>query len=222
MNQALILVEGQTEERFVKQVLRPHLWGFSLDLAPTIVVTKRVKAGGSFRGGVTTFDHFERDARRLLGSGGVLVTTMLDYYRLPDDFPGMNDRPSGPSVDRVLHVEDTIESHFGRPANLKVFLTLHEFEALLFSDVSGLANAIAQPGIEQDLQSELAPFASPEEINEQPGQSPANRIRSLYPGYRKALFGPTAAERIGLPTIRAKCDHFREWLEFLENWATDS
>ena len=87
----LILVEGQTEERFVKDVLGPFFYGRQLFFFPTILVTKRVKDGPNFKGGVTNFARFRNDAQRLLNSaGGALVTTMLDYYRLPLDFPGMN------------------------------------------------------------------------------------------------------------------------------------
>ncbi|HSY47889.1 MAG TPA: DUF4276 family protein [Thermoanaerobaculia bacterium] len=92
---ALVLVEGQTEERFVKDVLAPAFWPRSLYLSPTILVTKRVKDGPNFKGGVTRFAQFENDLRRLMNAGGAVVTTMLDYYGLPDDFPGMNTRPNG-------------------------------------------------------------------------------------------------------------------------------
>lgn len=84
---ALVLVEGQTEERFVKDVLAPAFWSRGLYLSPTILVTKRVKDGPNFKGGVTRFARFENDLRELLRSGGAVVTTILDYYRLPADFP---------------------------------------------------------------------------------------------------------------------------------------
>jgi hypothetical protein len=56
---ALVLVEGQTEERFVKDVLAPTFWPRGLYLSPTILVTKRVKDGPNFKGGVTRFARFE-------------------------------------------------------------------------------------------------------------------------------------------------------------------
>jgi hypothetical protein len=112
---ALILVEGQTEERFTKDVLAPAFWKKQLFFQPTILVTKRVKNGPNFKGGVTNFAKFENDARRLLnGAGGALVTTMLDYYGLPPDFPGMKTRPPGGTpLQRVTYVEAAIAQHFG-------------------------------------------------------------------------------------------------------------
>jgi len=102
----LILVEGQTEERFVKGVLGPAFFSRELFFHATILVTKRVKDGPNFKGGVTTFAKFRNDAQRLLNSAGdALVTTMVDYYRLPADFPGMDSRPPhGTPIRRVTHV----------------------------------------------------------------------------------------------------------------------
>lgn len=85
----LVLVEGQTEEHFVKRVLAPALLLRQIDIRPTPLVTKRVKSGPSFKGGVTSFGKFDRDVRRLLGDRNALVTTMLDYNGLPGDFPGV-------------------------------------------------------------------------------------------------------------------------------------
>lgn len=38
----------------------------------------------------------------------------------------------------------------------------------------------------------------------------------------KASAGPIVAEKIGLPTLRLKCEHFREWLGKLERLAQGS
>ena len=56
MKWLLILVEGQTEETFVRDVLIAHLASFEVHATPVILKTKRVKAGGVFRGGVTSTD----------------------------------------------------------------------------------------------------------------------------------------------------------------------
>ena len=71
----LILVEGQTEERFVKDILGPALWDKELFLQATILVTKRVKDGPNFKGGVTNFAKFRNDTQRLLNSAGEASAT---------------------------------------------------------------------------------------------------------------------------------------------------
>ena len=67
----LVLVEGQTEERFVKDVLGPAFEAQGLYLRPTILTTSRLKDGTRFKGGVTSFARFESDVKRLLWSPGV-------------------------------------------------------------------------------------------------------------------------------------------------------
>jgi hypothetical protein len=67
---ALILVEGQTEERFVKDVLGLAFWEKGLFFTATILATKRSKDGATFKGGVTNFAKFHNDTTRLLNSAG--------------------------------------------------------------------------------------------------------------------------------------------------------
>ncbi len=217
----LILVEGQTEERFVKDVLGPAFFDQELFFHATILVTKRVKDGPNFKGGVTNFAKFKNDAQRLLNSaGGALVTTMLDYYRLPLDFPGMNSRPlHGTAIQRVTHVEDAIAKHFDSLPNFAPFLVLHEFEAWLFSSLTELPRALTEAGKQKEFEAIRAGVASPEEINERPEFAPSKRITNLFPAYKKTLHGPTTAARIGLERIRKECPHFNDWMNKLEIFA---
>lgn len=217
----LILVEGQTEERFVKDVLGPAFWERELFFSPTLLVTKRVKDGPNFKGGVTNFAKFRNDAQRLLNSAGnALVTTLIDYYGLPADFPGMHTRPvNGTPAQRVSHIEQEIQSHFGSPPNFLPFLALHEFEAWLFSSPSELPRTMTLQQKEPEFAAIRASVATPEEINERPQFAPSKRIVQLFPAYKKTLHGPTTAARIGLDGIRASCPHFAAWLDKLEQFA---
>jgi hypothetical protein len=218
---ALILVEGQTEERFVKQVLGPHLVQSELYITPTLLTTKVVKNGPNFKGGVTSFEKFEADLRRLLGGAGqrTLVTMMIDYYRLPDDFPGMATRPAtSDPFKRVTHVENALDTHFDDGRFLP-FLSLHEFEAWIFSCPKTLPKVMTQPQLQSQFAAVCNSVPTPERINERPGHNPAARIESIFPAYRKVLHGPTATERIGLQKIREHCPHFDTWLGRLEAFA---
>ncbi|MBI5847040.1 MAG: DUF4276 family protein [Nitrospirae bacterium] len=217
---ALILVEGQTEERFVKDVLSPAFWESDLFFSSTLLVTKRVKDGPNFKGGVTNFAKFENDVERLLiGAAGAMVTTLIDYYGLPADFPGMGTRPNGPAIQRVQHVEAAVQAHFGHATNFLPFFTLHEFEAWLFASTDVLPRAMTQPEKGREMAAVLAEFASPEDINERPEHAPSKRIKALFPAYRKTVHGPMVASRIGLATIRRECNHFAWWISELENYA---
>jgi hypothetical protein len=217
---ALVLVEGQTEERFVKDVLAPAFWSRDLYLYPMILVTKRVKDGPNFKGGVTRFARFENDLGKLLSAGGAVVTTMLDYYGLPTDFPGMNARPNGTPRQRVEHVERSIRDHFGSPDNFVPFLALHEYEAWLFASADALPGVMNDPARQADIEVIRHSVSSPEEINDDPESAPSSRILRLFPGYRKVAHGTIAAGRIGLERIRAECPHFNDWLAMLEDVAS--
>ena len=218
---ALILVEGQTEERFVKDVLGPEFWPKELFFSPTILVTKRVKDGPNFKGGVTNFAKFENDARRLLDSAaGALVTTLLDYYRLPLDFPGMSTRPlDGTAIDRARHVEIALSAHFDSPINFIPFLALHEFEAWLFASPDELPKVMTESHKQARFYAIRESVATPEDINERPEFAPSKQIEALFPAYKKPLHGPNAIARIGLARIRSECPHFHEWMQQLEAFA---
>ena len=213
----LALVEGQTEERFVKDVLNLHLWARDKILIPKIATTKRVKKGPDFKGGITDYQKVKNDLRRLLGDTGVAaVTSFIDYYGLPADFPGMDTRPKGTSLSRVNHVEQSWGEDIANP-RFHPFLMLHEFEALLFSKPDELCRALGQPKILDKLSAIRASFDTPEDINDNPLTAPSKRIISLMPDYHKTLHGPMVSERIGLETLCGECPHFREWVEWLES-----
>jgi hypothetical protein len=94
MKRVLMLVEGQTEETFVKELLAPHLWALGVAPIPTLAVTKRVKSGPNFKGGLVSYGQARNQVVRLLGDkDAAAVTTMFDLNGLPDDFPGYPTRP---------------------------------------------------------------------------------------------------------------------------------
>lgn len=215
MKRILVLVEGQTEETFVREVLAPHLLRLGLALIPRLVVTKYVKEGGNFKGGVPQYALVQGDLRRLLGdTGATCVTSMLDYYGLPKDFPGLATRPQGNCYARVEHVERAFAEDIGH-RRFFPHLVLHEFEALLFTDPGQCSLSFSTEEITK-LQAIRANVQSPEEINEHPDTAPSKRVLAVSPGYQKTLHGPLAVMSIGLPAIRAACPHFAQWLSKLE------
>ncbi len=217
MKRVLILVEGQTEERFVKNVLRPSFWTKGMDLIPKIATTKRVKKGPDFKGGITEYQKVENDLRRLLGDTAALfVTTFIDYYGLPSDFPGMSTRPGGSSLDRARHVETEWEREIAHQ-RFHAYLMIHEFEALLFTRPEELAKAVYQADAKDKLMTIRNSFPTPEDIDDDPINAPSKRIMNIMPAYQKTLHGPLITGRIGLEILRQECPHFREWLNWLES-----
>ena len=119
-----MLAEGQTEEAFVNLLLAPHLADYDLLAIPIIVATKRPAAGGKERGGVSSWRQVEGDIRRLLGdSNAIGVTTMIDLYGLPRDWPGIELAPSEP-FQRVRYLESAMAAAIGN-GRFVPYLSLH-------------------------------------------------------------------------------------------------
>ena len=215
MKRAHVLVEGQTEETFVQGVLRPHLLQQEIELTPVLVATKRLKSGGKFKGGITDYGKVRNDLLRLLGDTSAdLVTTMMDFYGLPADFPGMRTLPRrAASSERADHLEAALRADLGH-GRFFPYLSLHEFEALLFTAPAEVD--VTFPGCRKALEEICSRVASPEEINDGKETHPAARLARLIPTYRKPLHGPTISGRIGLPSLRARCPHFNDWVTRLE------
>jgi len=211
---AFVLVEGQTEESFVKNVLSEFMPA-GLFLQPVVVATKRVNSGGKFKGGVPSYAKVRGEVVRLLGdTSAVMVTTMLDYYALPSSFPGRTSPVGGTSEARVKYVEQAWFTDIG-DTRFKAYLSLHEFEALLFSAPAAIAAGFARPELESDLVSIRNLFSTPEEINDHPETAPSARLEFLFPRYSKPFFGTLIAQRIGVDEMAAHCPHFAEWVRFL-------
>jgi hypothetical protein len=215
LRRLLILVEGPTEERFVTLVLRDHLLARSVYATPRVLVTKRVDNGPNFKGGVTNWDQIKRDLRHLLGDTNAAgITMLIDYYGLPRDVPGMTSKRKGSREARVAHVENAIGEQFG-DRRFRPFLMLHEFEALLFTDIKKWQHRFDDSAAIARLKSDVAGL-KPEEINETPEGAPSKRILRRL-DYQKPLHGPDAIKDIGLDAIRAACPHFAAWLAWAES-----
>jgi Domain of unknown function (DUF4276) len=211
------LVEGQTEETFIKRVLGPHLQELGVYLTPVLVMTKRVKDGRKFKGGISRYAAVRKDLQRLLADrSAAAITTMIDYYGVPEDFPGHAAMPrAGSCYDRVAHLEAALRSDLDDP-RFRAYLSLHEFEALLLAAPEMIGSILPEGPFAARLAEEIRGFRSPEEIDDGPETHPAARILRLAPPYRKTMHGPLAVERIGLATIRQNCPHFDEWVTWLE------
>ncbi|GIK39152.1 MAG: hypothetical protein BroJett011_29850 [Chloroflexota bacterium] len=216
MNRVLILVEGLTEETFVGEILKPHLENRGVVPIPALAVTKRVKSGPNFKGGIVSYGKIKNDIKRLLNdTSAVAVTTMIDFYGLPSDFPGYHTMPKQDSYAKVAHLEKA----FGKDIDHHKFfpyLQLHEFEALIFVAPEKIATYFPNTNKLNELRQIKSTFHSPEEIDDGPETAPSKRLKSLFPSYEKNLYGPLATLEIGLAEICRECAHFRGWLEWLE------
>lgn len=222
MKRVLVLAEGPTEEAFIGAQLAEVLRPAGVVPIAKLLVTKRRKDGTQFKGGVTGWDQVLGDLEHLLGDTNVAcVTTMLDYYGLPEDFPGLSNRPASaaPYV-RVAHVEAAFGAAVGH-AKFVPYLALHEFEALLFADPASWGWIHDDtPGITKALLTHRLNALSPEHIDEGPTTAPSKRVIAAFQAaerrFQKPLHGPLAVESMGIAVVRQACKHFSDWITRLE------
>ena len=214
MKRIYILCEGPTEERFVKELLIPRLQRIQIYITPVILPTKRIASGGRFRGGVHNYAKIARELSILCNDHDAWVTSMLDYYQLPPKTPGMNQH-SGDLYADIAMIERAVEADVNR-TNLHVNLMVHEFESLLFADISAFEKNFMPEELDKDKLSKIiTEFPNPEDINNSPKTAPSKRLEDAIDGYQKVLFGNCVAMDIGLERMMDRCPHFCKWINRL-------
>jgi len=208
MKRMIVFCEGSTEEDFVDDVLAPFLWDVNVAATPVNL------------GGVSKYSRIKRELNQLCKSNKTaLITTMFDFYGLPNETPGKSTARNS-IYEAAEHIESAIESDLGNLSNLVVNVTLHEFEGLLFSQISAFGS-IANEKQLAALDAVIKGFETPEHINDSFETTPSRRILSVIPDYTKRYDGITIAKQIGIKGISNKCRHFAKWLEKLTAWAKE-
>jgi Domain of unknown function (DUF4276) len=205
------VVEGDTEEQFVKNVLEQHFAGKCY--VQPIKITTNPNLGK--RGGFTTYRHLKTDVENLLKQNREkIVTTFVDYFRIPNDVPNFSICQNIQSIDdRVKCLEDAIQNDIGSDIFVP-YIQKYEFEALLFSSNRGFEYQFSQKEA-KETEKIIKKYPNPEEINGQPNTSPSNRLKNIVPTYSKPLEGNTIALEIGLEKMLEKCPRFKNWIEYL-------
>lgn len=212
-----VLLEGQTESELFERLFRPHWEGVGWLVTGSVVVTKRFLGGAAMHGGVARWAKLKQEIDRLLrGRHFEVVTTIIDYYGLPADSPGMGDRPTcGTPRERVEHVEAALSGHFS-DRRFVPHLSLHESETWVYAARVQLAALAGSGALHGRMEADVRRVGGPEGVNDGPTTAPAKRIASLWPAYSKTLDGPRAVSELGLPALRAQCPHLDAWLVSLD------
>jgi hypothetical protein len=218
-----VVVEGKTEQTFVKYVLAPAMAVNNVFMQAALIG----KPG--HKGGDVRFDKAKGDIGMFLKQRpDIYITTMFDYFRIEPTWPGkaevLRTLGGGTSLTSTEKAERLESETFTQIKGLFPghnveerfipYIEMHEFEAILFSNASILAEQI---GIDQSLiDAILEECGGPEDINDRAQTAPSKRLQSLCGYDRKVAMGKTISESIGIETIRSKCPHFNEWLTKIE------
>ncbi len=207
MKLVYVLVEGETEERFCKQILAEHLPGGTV-LKPILL------------GGVSSYGKIKDRLQRLLGNNAACcVTTMLDYYGLPGNFPGrqyVRKLSNASPYRKVAFLENAFKNDINNSRFLP-FIMLHEFESLLLADPEKIVQEGHLRGFVARRFFKDIGNRPPEEVNDGPNSHPSALIKKYFPEFQKTVHGLRILSKIGLDTVRKRCPHFNGWIERLEH-----
>jgi hypothetical protein len=212
MKRLHIFCEGQTEEAFVNVMLYNHFLFKNIIVNPIVVRTS--KKG---KGGVSTYGKIKKQIeKKCQEDRSSFITTMLDFYGLPKDFPceESDSKKRENTYQQALTTEKSFQNDIAH-TNFVANLMIHEFEGILFSQPEVFDDFFEENTFEK-MSSDISLFESPEHINDSPETAPSKRIISYYPTYQKISDGILIAQKIGLDRIRERCQHFGNWIEKLE------
>ncbi|MCD4775278.1 MAG: DUF4276 family protein [Candidatus Aegiribacteria sp.] len=214
----IAIVEGKTEQIFIQSMVSPYLYTKGVYITP-IIASKPGQKGGDIK-----FSRIRKDIElHLKQRSDTYLTLFLDYYGLKRDWPGyLESREKRTSIEKANVINfatmDAAKKMFGEYVTGKRFvpyISIHEFEALLFSDPSVLSSHLNVS--ESQVTDIVTACGSPEEINDSQQTAPSKRLLNLSKRFKKTTTGITVANEIGLKKIRECCPIFNEWLTVIES-----
>jgi hypothetical protein len=214
MKRLIIICEGPTEVEFCKVVLEPFFLEKSI-----FIQTPLIKKSG---GGIIPWPSLKVQIQKHLHEPDVFVTTLFDYYGIPDNYGYPAWLESKLIIDKnkrmdFLEAAMRREIHENQQLRFLPYLQLHEFEGLLFNNIEVFDQHISPKefNTREELIRTIENFPNPELINDTIATAPSNRLKKLILGYNKVVYGSILAESIGLKRMREKSPRFNKWIEIL-------
>lgn len=223
MKKVYIAAEGQAEANVVKKILCPYFIQKGINLIPHTIETSTDRRNGRIhKGGITTYASARNTIANCISSANAsnayFASTMIDFYGLPADTPGIkNTQRFMDPYDKVRCVEEAIRSDLGADGyKFFPYIQLHELESLQFVNIDSLAFEYFDYDLEP-LRRCVAEHPNPELINNTPENAPSKRILKCIPNYDKNGAGVDCLIATGLDELRKKCEHFGEWIAWIES-----
>ena len=228
MSRVYVLVEGQTEQAFVRDVLTPALSTHGIYPQPVLLG----KPG--HKGGIRSFAVVQRDISILLKhDANAFVTTLFDRYALPSDWPGLAESKlrgelaqTHSRLCQAMHKE--ISGKMGpdfRARRFLPYIQFYETEAYLFAAPDETARVLGNAALARELRAAVQREGGCEDINDDPISAPSKRIMALFPNYKKGkginAHLPRICTEVGLQALRDACPLLNKWVEQLESLAVD-
>lgn len=216
--EVVVLVEGPTEQRLVKQVLSPYMADKRVFLTP-IILDKPGEKGGDVK-----FARAKNDIEKHLKQrNDTWITLLVDYYGIKSDWPGYAEskrqtehtNKAATMNEATATKVQTLFPELNQNRRFIPYVSMYEIEALYFSDPACLAEKI---GVDQEvIAAILAEYKEPEKINDSSTTAPSKRLKALSERFKKTSTGIAIATEIGIPKMRSACKLFDGWLTKLES-----
>lgn len=210
MKRLVFIVEGDTEIILIQNLIVPYLTslGFQNPMHAQTIITNRKQHK---KGGVTSYGKYKNEVLRTLSQGNVIVTSLIDYFKIPTDFPEFSN-----DVGQINSMEQAIHADFDNDANFIPYIQKHEVEALMFSDRSGFELIIDDENKLRQIDEIMKKYPNPEDINNSIQTSPSKRLLNIF-NYDKVSDGELIFEMIKIDAILNKCPRFANWLCIIIN-----
>jgi hypothetical protein len=208
-----IIVEGPTERDFVTQCLMPYLANYQIyNVRPISIETSP-----GYKGGDVSYKRYSSLIKTLLrGKEDMLVTSLIDFYRLNSDFPKFNEAIAIVGKQNRISFHENVCFDDINDVRYIPYIQLHEFESLLFTKFDGFEFFSDIPNQNKsEIKSIINQFPNPELINDRPQFAPSERLKNLIPNYDKPFYGNFIILENGFESILEKCPRFSNWLGVL-------
>lgn len=213
MKRLNIVVEGQTEQSFVNEVLTPYLQSKGVAIITPILIHTS-KTG---RGGFVNYHHLHNTVKGLLKNpydGNIVVSSFVDFFRMPNNMPDYDDAMRlGTDLQKVESLQQALGNSIADRRFIP-YIQLHEFEALLFSNNNGF-EYLWEDDMSSKTKNIVDSFENPEDINSAPETAPSKRLLAINQKYDKVLEGNVIALEVGINEMLAKCPRFADWVSRL-------
>lgn len=212
-----IIVEGQSEREFISQLVAPYLEKCGA-IEGYYVSPIVIRTNPNNRGGISKYSHLKYEILKSLASSNpdLIVSTLIDYFRLPSHFP---------HPDNILNLPtdcmraDAIQKCMAEDINDSRFIPyiqVHEFEAFMFASNDGFRYCYGDSDKRTaDLYKIVSEFDNPEDINSTPEGAPSKRIISIIGEYDKVTEGNIILLQNGMEVILERCPRFQAWMKTL-------
>lgn len=213
MKRLVFIVEGDTEVAFIHKRMIPYLMnrGYHTAMNAQKITTNRQLHK---KGSVVNFEYLSNEVKRVAAQKNVLITTLLDFFRLPVTFPCYTT-----DSHKISDIEQAVRRGV-EGVDVSIFypyIQRHELEALMYTSMDGFEIVCDEKKELDQLRAIVDGYQTPEDINSGAETSPSKRLIKIFPAYDKVLYGELIFEALEIDAIRARCPLFNDWVMALED-----